>query len=279
MARKAEQAEPQFVLKHRITGAGIMLAFGVIVLPWLLGPPDDPDRVQAKENSVVVLDPKTELENISEVTPSIDFNDAALTDESLQQLLIESIEQESIEQEEQVYISKITPLDSGGVQAVNDSENTNTTDLKDKQTLASKNQQKLDQEQKQIEEKATTSIKSEPAPKSKPDAEPKSKPEPVVKNDVVDKKEQTVAPEIKDKVIEIGWVVSVGVFSEQKNVEALLESLQNKDFIPHTSIFETNKGAATRVWLGPYELRVDAAKAKTELKEKMGTLGLIKAYP
>lgn len=279
MARKAESTEPQFVLKHRITGAGIMLAFGVIVLPWLLGPPDEQDIAGTNKGSVVVVEGEGEGET-QEVSKNVgqvdDFNDAALTDESLKKLLIESIEQESIEQEEQVYISKITPLDSGGVQAVDENEVVKTP----KKTDSKSSQQQVVQESEKKSKPATVEkleTKQKTEPKLKPALKPK--PIPVAKNNEADSKGQLSAQLKDEKVVEVGWMVSVGVFSQQKNVEAMMKSLQNKGFTPRTSIFETNKGAATRVWLGPFELRVDAAKAKTKLKEKTGDLGLIKAYP
>lgn len=265
MARKAEATEPQFVLKHRITGAGIMLAFGVILLPWLLGPPDDPHRVASNQKSLLAQEGVIASELSSDSVQSPSLKETTLSDESLKQLLIESIEQESIEQEEQVYISKITPLDSGGVQPLDESQSQVVKDVEEKNRA--------------IDTKASQSeAQKKPASDTKP--EPKEAQESIASvSDETDQKQPVVVQAEVDKVVEVGWMVSVGVFSQQKNVEGLLKSLQNKGFVPHTSIFETNKGAATRVWLGPYELRVDAAKAKTKLKEKTGELGLIKAYP
>ena len=82
-------------------------------------------------------------------------------------------------------------------------------------------------------------------------------------------------------IIERGWAVQVGVFTDSNGAKRVVEDLRAKGFAPKTTIVDTNKGKATgtRVWLGPYESRVSAAKAKANLTEKTGESGFIRAYP
>ena len=83
-----------------------------------------------------------------------------------------------------------------------------------------------------------------------------------------------------DKV-DVGWVVQVGVFTDKKGAAKVVEDLKLKGFIPSTTIVDTNLGkeTGTRVWLGPFAQRVDAAKSITSLKEKTGSDAFIRAYP
>ena len=209
-----------FVLKHRIVGAAILISFGALFLPWLLGNPKS-----AVSEKAAVQDIFTE---------------------NLQNQAQTEINDKEVEDQIQVYVSKITPLI--------DPVSTN----------------------KKLEEEKSKPV----ANKSKPIAKPKEKKEPVsgqVKQEVVTKpKEEKPKP---NKNVELGWIVSVGVFSKKNNVDAVVADLKSKGFKPSTSKTDTSKGPATRVWLGPYEQRVDAAKARTNLKQLTGEPGLIVAYP
>jgi cell division septation protein DedD len=81
--------------------------------------------------------------------------------------------------------------------------------------------------------------------------------------------------------VKVGWIVQVGVFIEQAGAERVVQDLRSKGFNPSTSIVDTNRGkdTGTRIWLGPFEQRVAAAKAKTRLKNETGEAGFIRAYP
>ena len=91
--------------------------------------------------------------------------------------------------------------------------------------------------------------------------------------------EETI--EVKEPSVDIGWVVQVGVFTDSKGAAKVVSDLKSKGFDPSTTIVDTNMGKATgtRVWLGPYAQRVDAAKSKTSLKDRTGGDGFIRAYP
>ncbi len=79
--------------------------------------------------------------------------------------------------------------------------------------------------------------------------------------------------------VERGWVVRIGTFANAANVKKLLVDLESKGFMPDSESIETSKGMATRIWIGPYERRVDAARTRTQLEQKTGEPGLITAFP
>jgi DedD protein len=79
--------------------------------------------------------------------------------------------------------------------------------------------------------------------------------------------------------VERGWVVRIGTFANAANVKKLLVDLGSKGFTPDSDSIETSKGLATRIWIGPYERRVDAARARTQLEQQTGEPGLITAFP
>lgn len=76
-----------------------------------------------------------------------------------------------------------------------------------------------------------------------------------------------------------GWVVRIGTFANAGNVEKVLVDLKSKGFEPNSESIETSKGMATRIWIGPYLQRVEAARARTRLEQQTGEPGLITAFP
>lgn len=79
--------------------------------------------------------------------------------------------------------------------------------------------------------------------------------------------------------VERGWIVQVGTFTKAGNVEKLVAELKEIGFGPSTTDVSTSSGNATRVWVGPFETRVEAARVKTRLTQRTGAEGLIVAYP
>lgn len=79
--------------------------------------------------------------------------------------------------------------------------------------------------------------------------------------------------------IERGWIVQVGTFRNQDNVEKIVARLENGGFDSSSTEVETSDGVATRVWVGPFETRVEAARIKSRVKQRTGSEGLIVAYP
>lgn len=210
-----------FVLKHRIVGAAILISFGAIFLPWLLGNPKSTVVNEVNQNTTI----------FGEVLPDMPP---------------EEVSDSEVEDQIQVYVSKITPL----IDPV------------------STNKKLAEEKEKPVASKTEPEVKKEA---TKPKTAPK------VKQEVVTKPKDEEPKVNKD--IELGWIVSVGVFSKKGNVEAIMADLKNKGLKPSSSKTETSKGIATRVWLGPYEQRVEAAKVRAKLKELTGEPGLIVAYP
>ncbi|MEM7358676.1 MAG: SPOR domain-containing protein [Pseudomonadota bacterium] len=259
--RKSKSAQqPDFVLKHRIAGAAFLLFFGALFLPWLLGPPSEavklPDqaREQASEN--------------------LDSND-------IENDLLAAIESEEVADQEQVYISKITPLnnDDGngdttddvnrdrndGVEVARAPTSQESSAPEDDSTQSNNSESQSNTQEPSTQETAPAVAAADPEPGSNPT--PSSPPS-----------NNTIAA--ADKV-DVGWVVQVGVFTDKRGAARVVNDLREKGFDPSTTIVDTNRGKATgtRIWLGPYAQRVNAAKAKTLLTSKTGEAGFIRAYP
>ena len=267
-----QSGEANFVLKHRIVGAGFLLFFSALVLPWLLGPPSEAIKLSD--------DRSTDAEKIS-----------AVIEESGQP----GVEQKNpIPEQEQVYISKITPLGRGAEAQSNEPTNSATKKLLINDKSASK--AKLNDSEAE-QQKAEVNINSAEASAKLADeslnsaegsfnsAEGSIKPAAVTSNSASKtpgsgtvKDSATVSATPK---VDVGWVVQVGVFTDKRGAAKVVDDLRDKGFNPSTSIVDTNRGKATgtRIWLGPYAQRVEAAKAKSLLTSKTGEAGFIRAYP
>ena len=79
--------------------------------------------------------------------------------------------------------------------------------------------------------------------------------------------------------IERGWVVRVATLVNVESANKLLADLNEKGFAPDSESIDTSKGEGTRIWIGPYERRVDAARARARLEQQIGLPGLITAFP
>jgi cell division septation protein DedD len=252
-----QSGEVDFVLKHRIVGAGTLLFFGALVLPWLLGPPTE----AVKLSNVL----STHAEQISGVIEQSDQ---------------QTVEQKkSIQEQEQIYISKITPLDGDIAAQTGNSANSAVKILSASDTMAGKSKsndsqttlQKAENSQGSSDQLKEGSLKSAEG-SSKPSAVSKSAGSGIVKD---------ASPVAAAPKVDVGWAVQVGVFTDKRGAAKVVDDLRGKGFNPSTSIVDTNRGkaTATRIWLGPYAQRVDAAKAKSLLTNKTGEAGFIRAYP
>lgn len=223
-----------FVLKHRIVGAAFLLFFGALFVPWILGPPSV--AVKVKPDAIQVAG-----EQISS---------SEIEDE-----LLEALQDEQADDEEQVYVSKITPLD---VPTQPDSA---------KPTAA--------ENAKQSSTERTAERTSLPQV-----VETQAQKIPQVVASPAQSQSESNPPSVKDKV-DVGWAVQVGIYTSTVGVNKVVADLRVKGFQPATTVVDTNqgKGTGTRVWLGPFAQRVDAAKAKAMLTEKTGEAGFIRIYP
>ncbi|NNC99213.1 MAG: hypothetical protein HKN85_03430 [Gammaproteobacteria bacterium] len=249
-----ELAGTDFVLKHRIAGAAFLLFFGALFLPWLLG---DPSAASKPE--------QVDVEAGNAAASAI----RAVESQQVEDELLAAIERKEAAEPEQVYISKITPLGS------------NNTALSSSPPA------------EKPAEAATKTPQSKAVPATKPATtraeEPKSIGAGRAAEPIASKAAETT-PATTDTVpatvqannsIEVGWAVQVGVFTDKNGAARVVKDLQAKGFEPQTTIVDTNRGKATgtRIWLGPFAQRVDAAKAKTRLTNQTGEAGFIRAYP
>jgi DedD protein len=114
---------------------------------------------------------------------------------------------------------------------------------------------------------AETPAEAEPTPDVAPEPEPE--PEPA-----------TVAAAAQPAATpDVGWIVQIGTFANPENARRLGAMLRENGFEPRTTEIETGTGKATRVWVGPVETRVEAARLRGELEKVTGEEGLIASYP
>lgn len=286
----------EFDLKHRVTGAAVLLFLGALVLPWLLGPPSEASK----------LEPSHESPSVSEIEPAdIISNDAQLTGRSVDDV------------EETVYISKITPLDARGnsdlqeaadraagstAEQSNIANSIATTDEASSVDesaalleIANEEQQKLDQQSKRVAEQdkrgqeALDKKALDEAASEDPLADSKEVPQnTTAKTRAQQEKElqaalaaETASLNAKANRVDVGWIVQVGLFTEKNRALALISELKRKGFIASSSVVDTNRGknTGTRVWLGPFAKRVSAINEQKRLKAKAAKDGFIRVYP
>jgi len=281
-----QNAEPEqaaeFDLKHRVTGAAVLLLFGVLVLPWLLGPPTEASKV-----------------DLSTTSPKISDIEAV-------NIIVDSRDKEAMDiagdVEETVYISKITPLDAKGnrelVQAANQAAASTQIQIKAAQESSEKENAEalaeLVSEQKEAIERSVNGDAATIRDDSKDNKQQVVKPQLEKDSNKIDQELATrekelqaalaaeiKAREVKPNPIDVGWVVQVGLFTEKNRAIALISELKKRGFSASSSVVDTNRGknTGTRVWLGPFTKRVSAINEQKRLKSKAGKEGFIRVYP
>jgi DedD protein len=201
--------ESEFDLKKRLVGAIVLIGFGVVVLPALLG----------GNTSKFGEDDAT-------VTPRLDSK---------------------------VFVSKITPIGGETPQPMPAPTRTGAAEVNSKAAAP--------------EPDAAAPVKIAAAGSSSARAGKIAKPKPAPK------------AEAAVKASEPGWVVRVGTFAKRGNVERVVKRLEQAGFDPSTTRVETQTGAVTRVWIGPYAKRVEAARMRSRVQRVTGGEGYIAAYP
>ncbi|MDH3693978.1 MAG: SPOR domain-containing protein [Gammaproteobacteria bacterium] len=219
MAQVDVQDDAEFVLKHRVVGAVILILFAVFVLPFVL-----------RGQDVNGTSGPATIRTLADPDPT-------------------------------EFISKVTPVDADQVANVNV-----TDDRSDENT--NKNQTNID-----------VQSDSEDVAKSI-DPNTRTQPAPDISNDTDDStKKQVIKTEKKVASIDRGWVVQVATFGSDENANKMKTKLEEKGFSVRTSKIDTANGEATRVWVGPFEQRVSAGRARAEIEQAVGQKGLIMAYP
>ena len=262
-------SEPeQFNLKHRVTGAAVLIFFGALVLPWLLGPPSEAKKVSTEE---VVSD-----------TSSKPIR-STFEDEVLAQLQEQSGTNSSYEEpEETVYISKITPFNGRSIasdpEPISDTNEISKVEESSAPPEQSTQNSELQDLSVKKESESAESLSAKAPDPSKNKATPQE-----INSPRKDSENQTATKtkSIETKQIDVGWIVQVELLTDKKGAERLVKKLESNGFKPKTTIVDTNKGKATgtRIWVGPFENRSAANSKNQQLESKMGKRGFIRVYP
>lgn len=233
---------PGFELKHRILGAIILVSVAVIAIPMILG------------------DPKA-----SAPAP---YPEA----------------QSNTGEESGVFVSKITPIadDLEPAAATPATQKPQADPSPDPQTLRA-----LVKESEATSESAELPQETsdpQPADVSTTAAAAPQPPQPKEQDSKIEQKasaEATPAAETQTvaSVDKRGWIVRIGTFSKRDNAKQISALLQQKGFEPVSGQVETENGPATRVWVGPFSARVEAARVQARIEDATGEKGLITAYP
>lgn len=242
--------EQDFELKHRLVGAAVLIFFGVLVLPWWLSSPATQPSDGAVEDAQIA----------DASNPSTGGPQGEVEPDLLATLMAEQAN--ALNGEEQVLVSRITPLDDSLP-----AEPDQSPDLVEKNAA----------DQTQAAERQTSSAEITRNESTTP---AESSTQVATKAESAQNAKTAVAV-TQSAEIEVGWAVQVGVFTDKVGAGKVVDDLKAKGFNPKTSTVDTNKGVktGTRVWLGPYEARVDAAKAKANLTDKTGEPGFIRSFP
>lgn len=226
-----------FVLKHRLAGAGVLIAFAVIVLPLLLGGPReeangrDAEPAASREPDTKVF--RSNITPIGGATPGAEARNQPDLERTVGELL-----------------NPDTPPDGGPTERAQAGAAENEADR-------SAQAARSDEPDGAADGVATqTASRSDDGGAAAPE-EPAATP----------------------SEIERGWIVQVGTFAKTGNARKLVDDLENGGFGASTTEVETANGSATRVWIGPYGTRVEAARAKTRVSQRTGSEALIVAYP
>jgi len=260
---KETKEQASFNIKHRLAGAAVLIFFGVLVLPWMLGPPNSSvsgqDALAARNSE---LDKAVEAE--------------------VAQLESDFVDQDDVE--ETVYISKITPLDAQNTSTSNavetkpkvaepttkKSEPVAVKDKPKEQSNSTKEVSKVDVSEKPVE---SVDKDDQATAKTIDSSDVKASPAVVQKESVADASSPS---------IDVGWVVQVGLFSTtgfEQRAEKLVAELIKDGFKADSTIVDTNKGRGMRVWLGPFSKRAQASNEVERLKGVTGKSGFVRVYP
>ena len=229
-----QKTEQDFNIRHRLVGAFVLLASGIIFIPMIL---------QGHGPGVGKSDNLTE---------------------EVQEWIVGTEEAET-------YISRVVPVGEGAgqeqIQPVVIDENATPELQVIEETVSAIEQSVEAQTQDQIKTiKEVAAIESMPEPVQEAVEQPK----------VVETKQ---VAGIKAENVSRGWVVQVGTFSKPENAQNLITKLNQNGFDSRYEVIDTDAGQATRVWVGPYEKRVTAARALELVKENTGVKGFLKSYP
>ena len=254
MPTSLNSTEPEYELKHRLTGAAILMLIAVVVIPLLLSEPTleantDEEAaevsVQTFRSRIVPLNIDNVNGDSSDTVATVDHggsSDAVVVDARKPALL-------DLTGKDGGNAGSAENKDSGGA----DESKTALVMTREATSPESDEIKKPDTEPAAQPSATTSAANSQSAGSKKPE-----------------KKERT-----DEETLTSGWVVRVGTFSKKANVDSVSALLTNSGFNPKTKPVETSLGKSTRVWLGPYAKRETADKISDRLKSLIGEKGYV----
>jgi len=250
--------EPEYELKHRLTGAAVLVVLAVVVIPLFLSEP-------ALEANTAVSEESASVQTFRSRIVPLNLNNVNGGEKTAQQDL-DSVEVDS----RKPALLDLTLSSEKKTQAVSsDQEKNKKTAL----VMTEKSGSAADKKSKE-------SLKKLTKPDTKIAKPATDKSEKTTKVAAVEPKKETKASNSNSAAQEegsasSGWVVRVGTFSKQANVDSVSTLLNNSGFNPKTKSVDTSLGKSTRVWLGPYAKRETADKISSRLKSLIGEKGYV----
>lgn len=261
----------QFSLKHRLIGAGILISFGVIILPWMLGSYSDEK----------ITSPNVEQQRTSKSSSGELLADNASTEKKTDEKKTDKksnlakgtklLEKNSSDSESKVkvFVSRVQPLNSD-----DDQKNKQVNKPKPVKTVSSPKPVTQSVSKKVAASKDVVTTNSNKPSKTVSPKTPAT-PAPKVATSKVDETPKSA----NDINISRGYIVSVGVFGDVKNVDKMIVDLKTKSFQPLVRKETFNKKSVSRIYMGPFKTRAEAGKVKLRLSEKGISKTLIKEFP
>ncbi len=249
MPQTQEGQEPEYELKHRITGAVILMSAAVLIIPMLLSEPG------VEANSA---DPRTTTEHQtfrSRIVP-LDISNVNRPAGEAGELPLSTLG------DNRPALLDLTSKSQPDAPAK--TENTGESSDKSGETrTALVMTQESKGDDKPAAEKPAPEATTEPAPKpaEKPAQHAAAQP-------------AKPAP-ASEPTVSSGWVVRVGTYAKKANVESVSTLLSKSGYTPRTTPVPTSLGESTRVWIGPYANRETADEISVRLESLTGEKGYV----
>lgn len=76
-----------------------------------------------------------------------------------------------------------------------------------------------------------------------------------------------------------GWIVQVGAFSDVDNASRLKEKLVRHGYAPGLDKIAVNRNQVVRVRVGPYGSEAEARTVLSRIQQELGVKGVVRVYP
>jgi len=249
MANSKAPKAPQYRLEHRLTGAVILVALAVLVIPLLL-----------KEPGLEANAKNTSQANSAEKTFKLKIEPLNLSDVINNNIVATPESEDDLENspDKNPKWGKVS-----GNAETGSGKNTG----KNKPALVMTVDKKPEERQEKTRQKGLRS--SEVGEVAKDNSQD------TAKKNIAGVADGNVERR-KDKATASGeWVVRAGTFSKPANAERFRNELLNSGFSPNLTKVEIGLGKATQVWLGPYKEKAKAERVSARLKDLIGEKGYV----